>query len=151
MSIITDLTKGATSGLFSGIGSLVGSIRTAITGKTVLSSEEQAGLMKQAAEIEAAAQRAQTDLALAQIEVNKIEAASASFFKSGWRPGAGWVCVAGLSYDFLVRPILPWVLQVCGATAPPLPPLDMGTLIALLGGLLGLGGMRSLDKKKSAA
>ena len=53
----------------------------------------------------------------------------------------------GLAYDFLLRPLLPWVLSACGVQGLPImPALDMGTLITLLGGMLGLGGMRTFEK-----
>src|SRR5262245_42775139 len=46
---------------------------------------------------------------LAQVEINKIEAASDDRFKSGWRPFAGWTCGAGLAYSFLIQPISTFV------------------------------------------
>jgi len=84
-------------------------------------------------------------LALAQNETNKIEAASDMFFKSGWRPFVGWVCGCGLAYQFLLRPLL------LGTTGRDFPELDMGTLITLLGGLLGLGSLRTFEKSKGVA
>lgn len=84
--------------------------------------------------------------AAAQSRINEIEAAQSSPFASGWRPAAGWVCVLGLCYEFLLRPLLPWALQVAGAAdVPPLPPLD-SVLTELLFGMLGLGAMRSLER-----
>ncbi|GAB3390480.1 holin family protein [Azotobacter armeniacus] len=44
---------------------------------------------------------------LAQAKINEVEAASQSGFQAGWRPLAGYVCVAGLAYEFLARPLLP--------------------------------------------
>lgn len=83
---------------------------------------------------------------LAQIEVNKVEAASDSRFKSWARPAALWVCVAGLGYEFILRPLLPWTLTVTGVSGvPPLPSLD-DVLMELLFALLGLGAFRSIDK-----
>ncbi|TBW02715.1 hypothetical protein E0E52_16980 [Azotobacter chroococcum] len=85
---------------------------------------------------------------LAQAKINEIEAQSQSAFKSGWRPLAGYVCVGGLAYEFLLRPLLPWVLTVAGtADVPPLPSLD-GVLFELIFGMLGLGTMRSVDRWK---
>lgn len=79
-----------------------------------------------------------------QIEVNKVEAASSSFFVSGWRPYIGWICGNGLAYQFLVYPILI-------AWYPKIVQLDMGTLLTLLGGLLGLAGMRTTEKLRGKA
>jgi hypothetical protein len=89
-----------------------------------------------------------------QLEINKAEAMSASFFKGGWRPAVGWVCVIGLFYQFIVRTILPWCIEVGAQTfhaavaIPQLPALDMGTLMMLLSGMLGLGGFRTFEKIK---
>lgn len=85
---------------------------------------------------------------LAQAEINKLEAASQSVFQAGWRPLAGYVCVAGLAYEFLVRPLLPWLLTVAGTVdVPPLPSLD-DVLFELVFGMLGLGTLRTADRWK---
>ncbi|GAB3484474.1 holin family protein [Azotobacter salinestris] len=85
---------------------------------------------------------------LAQAKINEVEAASQSGFQAGWRPMAGYVCVAGLAYEFLIRPLLPWLLTVAGAAeVPPLPSLDE-VLFELVFGLLGLGTLRTADRWK---
>ncbi|WP_349618123.1 holin family protein [Azotobacter salinestris] len=85
---------------------------------------------------------------LAQAKINEVEAASQSGFQAGWRPLAGYVCVAGLAYEFLVRPLLPWLLTVAGsADVPPLPSLD-DVLFELVFGMLGLGTLRTADRWK---
>lgn len=90
---------------------------------------------------------AQLQINLAQAEINKVEAASQNGFQAGWRPLAGYMCVAGMGYEFLLRPMLPWVLTVSGIEAPPLPSLD-GVLFEMIFGMLGLGAMRSADRWK---
>lgn len=88
---------------------------------------------------------ADTDLAKAQIGVNAIDAASPSLFRGGWRPAAGWVCVGGLAYQLVARPLLSWVaVNLWGWSAPP--SLEMEALLTILGGLLGLGTMRSRER-----
>jgi hypothetical protein len=89
----------------------------------------------------------QLQINLAQAEINKVEAASQNGFQAGWRPLAGYACVAGLGYEFLLRPLLPWVLTVSGVEAPPLPSLD-GVLFELMFGMLGLGTLRTADRWK---
>ena len=89
-----------------------------------------------------------TKIALGQLEVNKIEA-STDMFRGGWRPATGWACVFGLVYQFLIQPIFPWVVNSMGGSVLPLPPIDNDTLIVLLTGMLGLGGMRTIEKVKS--
>lgn len=88
---------------------------------------------------------AQLQINLAQAEINKVEAASQNGFQAGWRPLAGYACVFGLAYEFLIRPLLPWALVVSGVEAPPLPSLD-GVLFELIFGMLGLGTLRSADR-----
>lgn len=88
---------------------------------------------------------------LQQIELNKVEAASPSFFVAGWRPAVGWTCAAGLAYQFLCYPFLQWLNAVFSFTDTPPPTLDMGVLSTLLLGMLGLGGLRTFEKVKEVA
>jgi hypothetical protein len=85
-------------------------------------------------------------LALGQLEVNKIEAAAPDMFRGGWRPAVGWVCVIGLLYTYLGQPLLAWASGIWSVPAPP--SLDLGDLLILLGGMLGLGGMRTMERLK---
>jgi hypothetical protein len=109
----------------------------------------QAEVLRMAHEAEQAALKADTDLALGQIEVNKVEAGSTNLFVSGWRPAVGWVCVCGLSYSFVLQPIFSaFSLKYLGA---PLDGVDIGELMVLLLGMLGLGGMRTFEKVKGVS
>lgn len=80
-----------------------------------------------------------------QIDVDKTEAANSSTFVAGWRPFIGWVCGAALVSDFMVRPLCTWIAALAGHVIA-YPALDMGTLLTLLVGMLGLGGMRTAEK-----
>jgi hypothetical protein len=85
--------------------------------------------------------------ALAQMEVNKVEASSSSLFVSGWRPATGWVCVLGMAGNFIVTPFANFVLALLDVHVTiPLVPLD--TMMPVLLGMLGLGGLRTLEKTK---
>ena len=88
-------------------------------------------------------------LALGQTEINRVEAASTNWWVAGWRPGCGWVCVSGLAVQFLIAPLCTWIATLAGHPLA-FPPLDTGTLLTLLLGLLGLGGMRTVEKVKGA-
>lgn len=88
--------------------------------------------------------------ALAQIEVNKIEAQSSSLFVAGWRPFIGWVCGLGLVYQYLLNPILPWAVNAFGGHVAPMPTLD-GSLSELVTAMLGLGLLRSFEKYSKVA
>ena len=88
----------------------------------------------------------------AQIDVNKEEAKSASLFVAGWRPAIGWVCGFALAWQFVLAPLITYVLGVyaaeTGHTLPPIPVLDSSQLYPVLMGMLGLGGMRTFEKIK---
>ena len=84
---------------------------------------------------------------LAQIEVNKIEAQHRTIFVAGWRPFIGWVCGVALAYVFILRDLLAWGLtmyQVGDVVAPPT--LAIEDLMTVLLALLGLGGLRTVEK-----
>lgn len=91
---------------------------------------------------------ADTEIAKGQLAVNQAEASSGNTYASSWRPTVGYTCVAGLGYTFLLQPLLPWFAALLGASVPPLPSLDTNVLMTLLLGMLGIGGMRSFDKKQ---
>lgn len=83
-----------------------------------------------------------------QLAINLAEARSENVFVSGWRPAVGWTCAASLAYTFVIQPMAAFAIGVWRLQLPPLPVLDTGSLMAILGGLLGLGGMRTYEKIK---
>jgi hypothetical protein len=103
---------------------------------------------KLAHEIATMAQKNAHENAMAQVEVNKIEAASNSIFKGGWRPFIGWVCGIAFAYHFVLQPVMIFVMTYLGHPIPDLPEFDMASLMTVLGGLLGLGGLRTFEKYK---
>jgi len=94
---------------------------------------------KLAFEISTLAEKQAHEIALAQIAVNQ-EDAKGKWFQSGWRPAVGWVCVAGFAINFLVSPLL----HPLGIIVPQ---ADTATMLPVLMGMLGLGGLRSYEKK----
>jgi hypothetical protein len=86
-----------------------------------------------------------------QLEVNKAEAGHRTIFVAGWRPFIGWVCGFALVYHYIARPLLPWLSALFGHPTPEIPPLDMGDLITILLGMLGLGGLRTFEKTKGVS
>lgn len=89
-------------------------------------------------------------IALKQLEVNREEAKSRSLFVSGWRPFVGWMCAIAFCYHVLVVPLVVFVASIIGH-AIPLPSFDIGMLSNILMGMLGLGMMRSYEKKHRVA
>ena len=84
---------------------------------------------------------------LAQVEINKTEAAHRSIFVAGWRPACGWICSIALLYHFVIQPIIVFILSAAGYSYD-LPSFDMSSLMTVLMGMLGLGGLRSFEKSK---
>ena len=105
---------------------------------------------KAQAELLKASQDQDFQLSLGQIEINKVEAASQNWFVAGWRPAVGWICVAGLAYNFLLYPLLVWLAASTNASFTP-PPLVSDNLMELVLGMLGLGGLRTVEKIKGVA
>jgi hypothetical protein len=154
MSILTDVAGLVTSGIGGAVGGLAKDIRTAITGKEAITSEERQKILDNISNMEKLALQADQTIIAGQLAINQAEAASSSLFKGGWRPAVGWVCVIGLFYQFIIRSILPWCIDVTVSIThspviiPAMPSLDMGTLMVLLSGMLGLGGFRTFEKLK---
>lgn len=112
---------------------------------------------KERLQLELDGYKAESERMGGQVEINKIEAGSASLFVAGWRPGVGWVGVAAMAYQFLLYPFLCWgwaAMQAAGvvpALMPPPPPLDTDALWVILSGILGLGVYRTAEKVKGVA
>ena len=161
MGLLENILAGGVTTALGAMGSFAKDLREAITGKSILDPGKQAELVLRAQEIEQGIVLAQMAYDKAQVEgqlaVNKAEAESGSTFKGGWRPAVGWVCVSGLFYEFILRPILPWAIKVAAlatgmvSVVPEMPTTPMDTLMTLLFGMLGLGGMRMYEKVKGVA
>jgi hypothetical protein len=94
---------------------------------------------------------AETQLAKGQLDVNLEEAKSANWWVAGWRPACGWVGAAGLAYSAILEPFARFVASVGFGYAGVFPVLDTTITMQILFGLLGLGAMRSYDKKNGTA
>ena len=129
------------------IGKLIEPV-TGLLDKFIEDKDQKAQL---AHELATMADRHAQDLAIAQIEVNKAEAASGSIFKGGWRPFIGWVCGSAFAYHFVLQPVIVFVVLAVGVDLPPLPEFDMTSLMTVLMGMLGLGGLRTYEKQKGLA
>jgi len=86
--------------------------------------------------------------AMAQIEVNKMEAQNPNWFVAGWRPAIGWTCGFIFLYTFVLRDLGMFLVNLYGVDVSPLPKLELTEVMPVLLGLLGLGGMRSFEKFK---
>tara|TARA_R110000824_G_scaffold393167_1_gene591991 strand:+ start:1545 stop:1946 length:402 start_codon:yes stop_codon:yes gene_type:complete len=123
-----------------GVGKLVGSVINGIGDRRSRKYELEKTIDMKKIEAAAAIDSSVVALQLAQIEVNKAEAASRSFFVAGWRPFIGWTCGFALLYNVIFSPLLEGL-------GYQMPVVDASLLYPVLLGMLGLGGMRSFDKK----
>ena len=129
------------------IGKLIEPV-TGLLDKFIEDKDQKAQL---AHELATMADRHAQELAIAQIEVNKAEAASGSIFKGGWRPFIGWVCGSAFAYHFVLQPVIVFAVLTAGVDLPPLPEFDMASLMTVMMGMLGLGGLRTYEKQKGLA
>jgi len=85
-----------------------------------------------------------------QIETNKEEAKSPSVFVSGWRPFIGWVCGAACAWNWIGLKIALFIAAFYGH-ALDIQPADVSEMMPVLLGMLGLGGMRTVEKIQGVA
>ena len=96
-------------------------------------------------EIATMSERHAQELAKGQLEVNKVEAASKSMFVAGWRPAVGWVTVIGMASNYILIPMGNFGLALAGSDIA-IPLLQMSEMMPVLLAMLGLGGMRTVEK-----
>ena len=99
---------------------------------------------------------AEVRLLTGQIETNKLEAQHGGRFKGGWRPFVGWTCGIALFYKFIGQPFIVMIVQIVawatgGEMFPVefLPEIEWSELSVILLGMLGIGGMRTYEKRKT--
>ena len=80
-----------------------------------------------------------------QMDINKAEAANPNLFVAGWRPFVGWVCATGFGVQFVIGPLGEWVSALAGHPVK-FPQMDLGSMMPLLFGMLGLGAYRTAEK-----
>jgi hypothetical protein len=86
-----------------------------------------------------------------QTDINLAESKNVSLFVSGWRPFCGWVCSFGVGFNYVLRPLLNYVLAVFYPLVEQMEALDMSQLMPLLMGMLGFGALRTYEKVKKKA
>jgi hypothetical protein len=125
------------------------SIISSILDKFLPSADKKLDIEKAKIAVELQKALLEHNLIKAQTDINAEEAKSNSMFVAGWRPFIGWVCGFAFAFNYVGLPVLTWFyVAIMGQSMPPLPEFDMMTLMTLLSGMLGLGFMRSYDKKQ---
>lgn len=125
------------------ISSLVGPV-AGILDKFIEDKDQKAAL---AHEIATLADKQAQEQIMGQLQINKTEASHPSMFVAGWRPAVGWVCALAMLFNFLLIPFINLGLDVGGLDIQ-LDLIDMQTMMPVLLGMLGLGGMRTAEKIK---
>lgn len=125
---------------------------TSIIKEIVVDKDKQAEIIARMKELqinaETKAKEMEHEEKMGQIEINKIEAASNDAFVRRARPAAMWVCVTALAYNFILYPFILWAQAIWFPQITPPPLIDAQYLYVILGGLLGLGTMRTLEYTK---
>lgn len=103
---------------------------------------------KLAHEIATMAERQMHEANMGQIEINKAEAQHRSIFVAGWRPFLGWGLAFAMIWHFVLAPVTMFICSYAGVEIPELPTFDMDSLLTVLMGMLGLGGLRTFEKVK---
>lgn len=132
------------------IGDLIDGVKD-IVSEVVVDKDKRDQVNLELAKLEDQAQARLDAQVQGQLEVNKVEASSGSVFVAGWRPAVGWVGAAGFAYMTILQPLLNWTSIVTGWYAGPFPALDDTLIITVMGGMLGIGGLRSLEKIKGVS
>lgn len=125
------------------IDKLIGPV-TGLLDKFIEDKDQKARL---AHDLATMAEKHAQEINKAQLEVNKVEAGHSSLFVSGWRPACGWVTVLGMAGNFMVIPFTNFVLALLDIDVT-IPLIDTATMMPVLMGMLGLGGLRTYEKSK---
>ena len=123
---------------------LIGPV-TSLLDKFIEDKDQKAKL---AHELSTMAEKHAQELAKGQLEINKAEAGHKSIFVAGWRPFIGWTCGVALAWHFVIAPFIMFFSAYFGLDMPALPDFEMGSLLTVLMGMLGLGGLRTFEKYK---
>lgn len=120
-------------------------------GKTLLDRFVPDPEAKRQAEMELVRMAADGELrqVIAQLEINAREATHASIWVAGWRPFFGWAGGFAFVYATVAQPLLAWLAGIKGWPAPP--DLNLDLLWVVVTGMLGIGGLRTIEKAKGVA
>lgn len=132
------------------LGDLIDSVKD-IVAEVVVDKDKRDQVNLELRRLEDQAQARLDAQVSAQIEVNKVEAASSSVFVAGWRPAVGWIGAAGLAWIVLLQPLLSWFASVVFEYRGPFPVVNVDVLLYTLGGMLGFGGLRTFEKFKGVS
>ena len=86
-----------------------------------------------------------------QLDINKAEGSNPNTFVSGWRPFIGWVCGAACAWNWIGLSVAKFIALTFFAHAIDLKAADISEMMPVLMGMLGLGGLRTIEKLQGKA
>lgn len=95
--------------------------------------------------------KGELDQVMGQIQTNLEEAKNPNVFVSGWRPAVGWIGAMALGYASILEPLLRFAGTVLLGYQGQYPQIDTDLTLQVLLGILGLGGLRTWEKKSGVA
>ena len=110
------------------------------------SGEEKEKLKLQMKEIDAKLKEKQMSINLA--DAKSTAGGLSGFMQRAWRPLIGMSCALALLFEYVLKPFLLFFLATFHIEILPLPQLDMGMLMPLVMSLLGMGALRTYEKKQ---
>lgn len=128
------------------VAGAVGIVADALTPKEQKDAERELAMMEMLQKISSG-----------QLAVNAAEGANSNMFVAGWRPAVGWTCVTAFAITFVLLPILTSCVVYYSAFTGEnvdlsgLPEMNMGEMMPVLLGMLGLGGLRTYEKTRGIA
>jgi hypothetical protein len=128
------------------IGAVVDVVKTVIE-RTLPDPKMKAEALQKLEELQ---QSGDLSIIAGQNSINMAEAGNVNLFVSGWRPFVGWVCGSALAFQLVLGPLLVWGATIIGHPINP-PVMQTELLTTLLVGMLGLGGMRTVEKLQGVA
>lgn len=131
------------------IGDIINGVKDLVS-EVVVDKDKRDQINYQLAELQDKAEARYHEEMMGQVEINKVEASSGSLFVAGWRPFVGWVGGFGLAYSTMVQPLASWIARVVGYSGD-FPLIDNQLLLYVLGGMLGIGGLRTIEKIKGVS
>ena len=131
------------------IGDIIGAVGK-IADDLITTDEEKAKLALENRKLDIEEAKVQQAGDLAQIEVNKEEAKSASLFVSGWRPFIGWTCGVACAWNWLGLSLVDTAARIAGHPLT-LKAASLEEMMPVMLGLLGLGGLRTFEKVREVA
>jgi hypothetical protein len=129
---------------------LIGPV-SAILDKFIPDADKKMQAKLELAKLADAAASREHDEMMGQIATNTEEAKHGTMFVAGWRPFIGWTGGVGLAYSFVVEPIMSWVAKVGFGYVGTFPAVDTSSLMVLVTGMLGFGGLRTYEKFKGVS